>query len=253
MRSDGILAHGIGGAKDLPISPELAIAGAVAALTVSFTVLAVAWREPRYDGATSGRPAPAWLARVVDSTGVPGRGARARHGRLPLRRDGRRPRQGPADQPGLRHLLRVVVGRPRAAVAAVRAGVEGDQPGPHHQPRVREALRQRPRPGRLHVPRAARLLAGRARPLRVRLDGAGLPVLHRARPGPAVVRGVRRADAGRRRAVRQHASTSAPTRSRSTRPGRQAVGLGHGATGSCWCAARWPTSTPRRSRPAWSG
>ena len=70
MSPDGIsLAHGIGGAKDLPVSPELAIAGAVAALTVSFTVLAVAWRQPRYDEATSGRPAPVWLARLVDSTG----------------------------------------------------------------------------------------------------------------------------------------------------------------------------------------
>lgn len=62
-------AHGIGGAKDLPISPELAIAGAVAALTVSFTVLVLAWRSPRYDAATSGRPAPELLARLVDSTG----------------------------------------------------------------------------------------------------------------------------------------------------------------------------------------
>lgn len=62
-----VVAHGIGGAKDLPISPELAIAGAVAALTVSFTVLAVAWRTPRFsDG--NGRPAPAWLAGIVDST-----------------------------------------------------------------------------------------------------------------------------------------------------------------------------------------
>ena len=70
MPHDGIsLAHGIGGAKDLPISPELAIAGAVAALTVSFTVLAIAWRNPRYDAATSGRPAPRQLAAVVDSTG----------------------------------------------------------------------------------------------------------------------------------------------------------------------------------------
>lgn len=68
LTADGVdLAHGIGGAKDLPISPELAIAGAVAALTVSFTVLAVAWRTPRYDEATSGRPAPLPLARVVDS------------------------------------------------------------------------------------------------------------------------------------------------------------------------------------------
>lgn len=66
--SDSILAHGIGGAKDLPISPELAIAGATAALVVSFTVLAVAWRTPRYDAATSGRPAPTWLADIVDAT-----------------------------------------------------------------------------------------------------------------------------------------------------------------------------------------
>jgi len=61
-------AHGIGGQQDLPISLELAISGAVAALVVSFTVLAVAWREPRYDAATSGRPAPAWLQRLVTST-----------------------------------------------------------------------------------------------------------------------------------------------------------------------------------------
>jgi hypothetical protein len=62
-----ISAHGLGGAKDLPIPSELAIAGAVAALVVSFTVLAVAWREPRYDPETSGRPAPAWLDRLVSS------------------------------------------------------------------------------------------------------------------------------------------------------------------------------------------
>lgn len=62
-----ISAHGLGGAKDLPIPSELAIAGAVAALVISFTVLAVAWREPRYDAATSGRHAPAWLDRLVSS------------------------------------------------------------------------------------------------------------------------------------------------------------------------------------------
>ena len=62
-----ISAHGLGGAKDLPIPSELAIAGAVAALVISFTVLAVAWREPRYDAATSGKPAPAWLDRLVSS------------------------------------------------------------------------------------------------------------------------------------------------------------------------------------------
>lgn len=64
---DLVQAHGVGGQKDLPISLPLAVSGAVAALVVSFTVLAVAWRRPRYDAATSGRPAPAWLDRTVRS------------------------------------------------------------------------------------------------------------------------------------------------------------------------------------------
>ena len=58
-------AHGIGGQQDLPISLGLMIAGAVAALVISFTVLALAWRSPRFDAETSGRPAPGWLNRVV--------------------------------------------------------------------------------------------------------------------------------------------------------------------------------------------
>ena len=37
---------------------------------MSFTVLAVAWRKPRYDAATSGRPAPAWLDRFASSTAL---------------------------------------------------------------------------------------------------------------------------------------------------------------------------------------
>ncbi len=64
-----IFAHGIGGAKDLPIPAELAMAGAVAALAVSFIVLALAWRRPRYDAATQGRPAPRWLTSLVEARG----------------------------------------------------------------------------------------------------------------------------------------------------------------------------------------
>lgn len=58
-------AHGIGGQADLPIPLGLAVTGAVAALVVSFTILALAWRRPRYD-ATSGREAWPWLQRAVD-------------------------------------------------------------------------------------------------------------------------------------------------------------------------------------------
>jgi hypothetical protein len=67
-----VLAHGIGGAKDLPIPAELAIAGAAAALAVSFIVLALAWRRPRFDAATAGRPAPRWVRSLVDGGLLPG-------------------------------------------------------------------------------------------------------------------------------------------------------------------------------------
>jgi hypothetical protein len=62
--------HGVGGARDLPIPASLAIAAATAALVVSFTVLIVAWRTPRYDAMTQGRPVPDWLARFIDSPGL---------------------------------------------------------------------------------------------------------------------------------------------------------------------------------------
>ena len=62
-----VYAHGIGGAQDLPIPAEYAIAGAAAALAISFIVLALAWRSPRYDASTSGRPLPAWFGALVDS------------------------------------------------------------------------------------------------------------------------------------------------------------------------------------------
>ncbi|WP_238997969.1 hypothetical protein [Nocardioides limicola] len=67
MPTDQLLAHGVGGAADLPIPASLAIAGAVAALTISFTVLAVAWRTPRYGAQRPGRPAPVWLDATVSS------------------------------------------------------------------------------------------------------------------------------------------------------------------------------------------
>lgn len=66
MRLD---AHGVGGAQDLPIPAELAIAGACAALAVSFTVLALAWRNPRFNvgEGRERRGAVVAVGRVVDS------------------------------------------------------------------------------------------------------------------------------------------------------------------------------------------
>ena len=59
-------AHGLGGAQDLPLPAPLAISGGTAALVVSFCVLAFAWRRSRYTPSRAARPAPAWLATVVD-------------------------------------------------------------------------------------------------------------------------------------------------------------------------------------------
>ena len=205
MPGDGIsLAHGIGGAKDLPIPPELAILGAVAALTVSFTVLAIAWRTPRYDESRTGRPAPDWLARSRRLDGVPGRAARAGASSLfgytaVAAVFGQDLLTNPVF--GIFYVwwwvglvpLSVVFGPVWKAISPVRtinlafARLSGSDP---------EA-------GVFELPRPARVLAGGARALRVRVDGAGLPVLHRARPGPPVVRDLRRGHAPRRRPVRQ--------------------------------------------------
>ena len=61
--------HAFGGARDLPIPAPLAIFGGAAALVVSFCVLILAWRSPRYDNVRRERAVPAGIARVVDSTG----------------------------------------------------------------------------------------------------------------------------------------------------------------------------------------
>jgi hypothetical protein len=65
-----VFEHGIGGSQDLPIPAEYAIAGAGAALAISFIVLALAWRTPRFDAATKGTPVPPRMAAALDSAGL---------------------------------------------------------------------------------------------------------------------------------------------------------------------------------------
>jgi hypothetical protein len=60
-------AHGIGGREDLPLPFWWAVAGAAAAVLLSFLALGLLWRTPHLNGATAGRLLPARLARALDS------------------------------------------------------------------------------------------------------------------------------------------------------------------------------------------
>ena len=57
------MAHGVGGAADLPVPLLYSIVGATWALTLSFVVLVFAWREPRFSAeAEPARARRPWLA-----------------------------------------------------------------------------------------------------------------------------------------------------------------------------------------------
>jgi hypothetical protein len=62
-----VLAHGLGGSTDLPIPFTYALIGAAWALTLTFAVVALAWRKPRFDPTRPGRALPFWVMRVVDA------------------------------------------------------------------------------------------------------------------------------------------------------------------------------------------
>jgi hypothetical protein len=62
-----LLAHGVGSKEDLPLPFSYALIGAAVAIGVSFLVLLLLWREPRFDPVHAGRALPARLARVLDS------------------------------------------------------------------------------------------------------------------------------------------------------------------------------------------
>lgn len=66
-RSTAVLAHGLGGSTDLPIPLSYALIGAAWALTITFAVVALAWRRPRFDPDKRGRPLPLWVTTLVDA------------------------------------------------------------------------------------------------------------------------------------------------------------------------------------------
>ena len=62
-----VLAHGLGGSGDLPVPYMYAMVGAAWALTFTFALVAFAWRRPRFDPLTPGRPLPAAVTTLVDA------------------------------------------------------------------------------------------------------------------------------------------------------------------------------------------
>lgn len=64
---DRLLAHGLGGSTDLPIPYAYAVIGAVWALTISFVVLAFAWRTTRLDAGRPGRRLSPALTVLVEA------------------------------------------------------------------------------------------------------------------------------------------------------------------------------------------
>jgi hypothetical protein len=62
-----LLAHGVSTRSDLPVPIALAAVGTGLVLVISFAVLAILWRRPRFTEGKGGRPLPAALQRVLDA------------------------------------------------------------------------------------------------------------------------------------------------------------------------------------------
>lgn len=60
-----IVAHALGGIKDLPVPGELFLYGGAAVLGLSFIALGALWTEPHLEEAEEGRPLPPWAQRLL--------------------------------------------------------------------------------------------------------------------------------------------------------------------------------------------
>ena len=70
MSLPSLLAHGVGGVRDLPVPTWLFFWGGSVVLVISFLALGVLWRRPQLESRSGGRPLPAWLQGVIDSTAL---------------------------------------------------------------------------------------------------------------------------------------------------------------------------------------
>ena len=184
--------HGIGGAKDLPDPARARDRRArSAALVVSFCVLALAWRTPRYEGPRPGRPVPGGSQtgrrRRAASSGPCG-SLGLLFFALPHLGPDLGP--GPGHQPGARHLLRAGLGRHRAGLAAVRAGRAAVSPVRTLNLLLAKATGGDPATGLWRrTPRGSGYWPAARRAVRLRLAGAGQPAERLPRLGAAVAGG----------------------------------------------------------------
>jgi hypothetical protein len=58
--------HGIGGRQDLPLPFGYLLTGSAVAVALSFLVLGLAWKTPRYRGADAGIPLPSAISQAVN-------------------------------------------------------------------------------------------------------------------------------------------------------------------------------------------
>ncbi len=65
-----LLAHGIGGIRDLPVPDWLFFWGGSVVLVISFLALGVLWRRPQLERRAGGRPLPGRLQRVLGSAAL---------------------------------------------------------------------------------------------------------------------------------------------------------------------------------------
>ncbi len=224
--SDPLLAHGIGGASDLPIPLSYAMVGAGWALTVSFAILAFSWRTSRFRGDEAGRPLPRAVASVVDSRWT--RGALRALG-LALTAylgwaalAGQDVTVNPALGVFYVYLwvgmvpLSLLVGNVWPLLSPMRTLHLG----------LTRAMRTAPESGIARYPSWLGVLAGSGGPVRVRVDRAGRPGLGIRLHRGDVVPAVRGGDAGRGRGVRQPVVRAGRSVRRLLRAGGAAVTVG---------------------------
>jgi hypothetical protein len=70
LSATALLAHGIGGVRDLPVPTWLFFWGGSVVLVISFLALGVLWRRPQLERRAGGRPLPDWLQQVLGSTAL---------------------------------------------------------------------------------------------------------------------------------------------------------------------------------------